>query len=149
MLKQFSHSRRGSALLIGLIITVLLSILVIGFMEKVLRVGQNAKSIEQSTQAYYLASGIVERQLQKNTELKTQPWLIEKVDTPTTRAYSGASLGVLTGSTSIPASGKGNSPFDSTKNYNLISLDRPVQIVIPKDVTWNDVIFEFRVPNTA
>lgn len=62
-MKNLQKSRKGSALLIGLIVTVFLSILVIGFMEKVLKVGQNAKAIEQSTAAYYLASGKIENKL--------------------------------------------------------------------------------------
>jgi hypothetical protein len=51
----------------------------------------------------------------------------------------------------IPLTGKGNSPYDA--DYNIISLGEPVQIVIPEGITWNNVLFEFRVPivgsNTA
>lgn len=140
------HSRKWSALIIGLIITVLLSILVIGFMEKVMRVGYNIKSIEQSTQAYYLASGIIETQLHKNNDLKTKPWNTTEINTPNLRWYFGSSLQVHSRSNTIPSTRKWNSPFDN--NYNIISVDRPVQLVIPNGINWNTVKFDFRVPNT-
>lgn len=42
-----------------------------------MRVGKNVKSIEQSTEAYYLASGQIEKQLQElGVKLKTTPWEI-------------------------------------------------------------------------
>lgn len=144
MQKFFRHSRKGSALLIGLIITTLLSILVIGFLDKVLRVGKNTKAIEQSTQAYYLATGIIENKLRANETLKKEPWKIEG-KTDAFSSYSGQRLVVNTGSTTIPKSWKGNSPFGNA-DYNLISLDKPVQIVIPDGINWNNVDFEFRIP---
>ena len=72
MKKFLQHSPKGSALLIGLVVTVLVSIIVIGFLEKVLRVGTGVKSIEQSTQAHYLA-------LNNTTELKREPWTIQEI----------------------------------------------------------------------
>lgn len=41
-------------------------------------------------------------------------------------------------------SGKGNSPYDS--DYNIIGLGQPIQLVIPDNVPWSSVYFEFRVP---
>lgn len=79
MKKFLQHSGKGSALLIGLVVTVLVSIIVIGFLEKVLRVGTGVKSIEQSTQAHYLAVGTAERALNNTTELKRQPWTIQEI----------------------------------------------------------------------
>lgn len=64
MFKKIQKSRKGSALLVGLTVTVLLSILVIGFLEKSLRLNANAKSIEHSVQAYYLATSNIETKLQ-------------------------------------------------------------------------------------
>lgn len=144
MQKFFRHSRKGSALLIGLVITTLLSILVIGFLDKVLRVGKNTKAIEQSTQAYYLATGIIEDKLRSNKDLKKRPWEIEGKENDFS-SYSGQRLVVNTGSTTIPTKWKGNSPFGNV-DYNLISLDKPVQIVIPNGINWNNVDFEFRIP---
>lgn len=47
----------------------------------------------------------------------------------------------------IPTPGKGNSPFNA--DYNIISLTEPIQLVIPEGVSWADVEFDFRVPNTT
>lgn len=41
-------------------------------------------------------------------------------------------------------SGKGNSPYNS--DYNIIGLGQPIQLVIPDNVPWSSVYFEFRVP---
>ena len=70
-------SRRGSALLIGLIMTLLISILVISFTEKVLRFAQGSQGIEQSTQAYYAATSTIESGLMNTEKLRRQPWTIQ------------------------------------------------------------------------
>jgi len=135
-------SRRGSALLIGLIMTLLIAILVISFTEKVLRFARGSHGIEQSTQAYYAATSIIETSLMNTTSLRQKPWTIagEKIGNTNT----GAELTVYTGSNTIPVAGKGNSPFDP--NYNLISISDPVQIVVPNGVNWGGTDVEFRVP---
>lgn len=124
---------------------VLLSILVTSFLEKALRVGQNSKSIEQSTQAYYYATSQIEKQLVNNTNLKKKPWEIQPITVGDESTHSGVTLSVHTGSSTIPQAGKGNSPFNP--DYNLISLDKPVQLVISDDVSnWSNVDFDFRIP---
>ena len=47
----------------------------------------------------------------------------------------------------MPKAGYGNSPY--SPDYNIISLGEPVQIVIPGEVDWDDVSFEFRVPKVS
>lgn len=141
------HSRKWSAILIGLTITVLLSLLIMGFFDVVLRAGKNVKAIEQSTQAYYLATGIAENQLRANNKLKKEPWKTEESIPTDDKAYSWSKLLVTAKSPTVPAPGLWNSPFDS--NYNLISLDKPVQIVIPDGIDWNNVKFSFRIPKAS
>lgn len=151
MQKFLRHSRKWSALLIGLIVTVFLSILVIGFLEKVLKVGQNAKAIEQSTAAYYLASGRIETKLGDLwKEIKTAPWNLPSDTKPSPLVnFSGSYLLAQTKTSTIPSAWKGNSPFDPDKKWNLMSLNDPVQIVIPRNVDWTRVKLFFRVPNIA
>lgn len=102
MMRLLRHSRRGSALLIGLMVMVLLSVLVTSFLEKALRVGQNSKSIEQSTQAYYYATSQIEKQLAGNENLKKKPWETEPITVGDSDSYSGIILTVHTGSSVIP-----------------------------------------------
>lgn len=124
---------------------VLLSVLVTSFLEKALRVGQNSKSIEQSTQAYYYATSQIEKQLAGNENLKKKPWETEPITVGDSDSYSGIILTVHTGSSVIPKEWKGNSPFNS--DYNLISLDKPVQLVIHDNIhNWSNVKFDFRIP---
>lgn len=73
---------------------------------------------------------------------KKTPWAV--MNRSQTNTLTGKILKVLTGSTIMPATGYGNSPYND--DYNLISLGQPVQIVIPNWITWTNVSFEFRVP---
>lgn len=144
MFKKIQKSRKGSALLIGLTVTVLLSILVTGFLEKSLRLGANAKSIEHSVQAYYLATSEIEKKLQDLwPDLKHHPWKI----VPTARvadSFFGAELSVMIGSRTVPVPGYGNSPFND--DYNIISLNEPVQLAIPDGINWADVKLTVKSP---
>lgn len=114
-------------------------------MEQVMRVWKNTKSIEQSTQAYYLASSAIEKQLMATDNLKKKPW--EITGTWVSTSYSGYTLTVSTGSTVIPEAGKGNSPFNP--DYNLITLDRPIQLVIQDGLNWTNIDFNFRIPDSS
>lgn len=144
MFKKIQKSRKGSALLVGLTVTVLLSILVIGFLEKSLRLNANAKSIEHSVQAYYLATSNIETKLQVTwPNLKKKPWTILSDSIPINKGFSGSYVVAHTGSNIIPAKWLGNSPFD--KDYNIISLDRPVQLAI-QNVDWNNTSLELKSP---
>lgn len=142
MKKTIKNSRKGSALVIAMIIMVLLSVLVMGFLEKVLRLGENAKSIVHSTQAYYLATSEIEKTLD-NQDLKKKPWTLG--DSTSENAFSGANLSVTAKGNIIPATGKGNSPFN--KNYNIFSLDKPLQLVVNNSVDWGNVQIEFHIPD--
>lgn len=138
------HFRRGSALLTGLIVMVVVTVLMVTFLEKMTRLGTSSQWIVQSTQAYYRATALIERSLMNTSNLRKKPWTIQPSSTNSAKTGSGTELIVFTGGTSVPAPWKGNSPFND--NYNLIGLGDPVQIVIPDGVNWGDVKFEFNVP---
>ncbi|MBC7498249.1 hypothetical protein H7170_01250 [Candidatus Gracilibacteria bacterium] len=144
-----TQSHRGSALLVGLIIVVLLTILTTSFLEKILGLGRTSGAIGNSAQAYTLATGLVEEQLMQSNMTRQAPWNIQtRVDTG---VFTGRTLSAYTGGNLIPEQGvgglvgKGNSEFD--KNWNTIALGEPVQIVIPENVSWGSVSFRFRVAN--
>ncbi len=142
-------SHRGSALLVGLIIVVLLTILTTSFLEKILGLGKTSSAIGNSAQAYTLATGIIEEQLMNPSMTRQAPWNIQtRVDTGT---FTGRTLSAYTGGNNIPEPWawwvvwKWNSEFD--KNWNIIALGEPIQIVIPENISWWSVNFRFRVAN--
>ena len=69
-------SNRGSALLVALVISILLSILAISFLEKVTRLSRTSAGIENSAGAYTLATGLIEQQLMSTQMTKKEPWKI-------------------------------------------------------------------------
>lgn len=144
-----SHSHRGSAIIVALIIVVLLSILTVTFLEKVLNLAKSSGNINSSAQSYSLATAIIEEQLMNPSMTKTAPWGIQEVSDP--HAFTGRSLVAATGGTIMPVQWiwwfpwKWNSEFDT--DWNIISMGEPIQIVIPDWITWSSVNFYFRVPN--
>lgn len=145
MRKDFLSSRQGSAILIALIVLSMITIVTTVFLEKIWSFSQSSNGIEASNRAYYFAEGVIEQQLMDPNVNKYHPWQVAGTGTTAAGTFgTGAYMTVLTGSTIIPATGNGNSPFDSS--YNLISLGEPVQLVIPNDITWSNVNLYFRVP---
>ena len=71
-----TRSHRGSALLVGLIIVVLLTILTVSFLEKVLGLGRTSGAIGNSAQAYTIATGLIEEQLMNSAMTRAEPWNI-------------------------------------------------------------------------
>ncbi len=141
---NITQSHRGSALLVGLVITILLTILTTSFLDKILNLGKTSKGIDNSAQAYSLATGLIEEQLMDVNMTKQTPWMIpEKSETTLTSTWR--SLTAYTGGNTMPMLWKWNSPFST--DWNIIWLWEPTQIVIPEGVAWASVQFFFRVPN--
>lgn len=99
-------SRRGSAILIALIVLSLLTIVTTVFLEKIWGFSKSSNGIEASNRAYYFAQGVIEQQLMDSNVNKYRPWNIEGVNTTITQYGTGARLTVYTGSSSVPASGR-------------------------------------------
>jgi hypothetical protein len=72
----FQRSQEGSALIVGLIIVVLLTIMTVSFLEKVLGLGRVSGGISNSAQAYALTTGLIEEQLMDSAMTKQAPWMI-------------------------------------------------------------------------
>ena len=137
------RNTRGSAILIALVVLIILTIMSTVFLEKLLGFAKASEGIENSNVAYYNALGIIEEALYTGWVDKYTPWMISNStfwDTTST----GKSLTALTGGNSIPLPWNGNSPYD--KNWNIISLGDPIQLVIPSTLTTNSLKFSFRIP---
>lgn len=148
MKKFFTKKHSWTALLIGLFVTLFLSIFVTSFLEKALRIGQSVKSVEQSTQAYYQATSIIETQLNKNQNLRKKPWTT--VGSTVFSGFTGSILTVTSSGSSIPLAWKWNSRYDNDGNWNIISMDRPVQLVLNQEAFNNikngNAKVHFRIP---
>lgn len=146
MKKFFTKKHSWSALLIGMIVIIFLSIFVVSFLEKALRIGQSVKSVEQSTQAYYFATSSIEKQLKENTDLRKKPWTT--TGSIVSSGFTGSILTVTSSGSSIPIIWKWNSRYDD--NWNIISMDRPIQIVFNNfnrdNFLNNNTKFYFRIP---
>ena len=138
-----TRSHQGSALIVGLIIVVLLTILTTSFLEKILSLGKTSGGIGNSAQAYTLATGLIEEQLMNPTMTRAAPWEISTLDDSHTS--TGRILVAYTGGTIMPQSWKWNSTFDT--DWNIIGIGEPVQIAIPDGIDWSNVEFYFRVPS--
>jgi hypothetical protein len=141
-------SRKGSALLISLIVLTLVTVMSTVFFEKLFRFSQASEWIENSNIAYYKALWIIESAMYGVWVDKFTPWNIQNTTTGGNYANSWAILEVTTGSSIVPAPGRGNSPYDS--DYNIISIGEPVQLVIPNGLNnWAGVLFQFRIPQIS
>lgn len=137
---------RGSALLVSLVITVLVTIMAVLFLEKILFLFRATGGMEQSAMAYVLATSQIEEQLMGDAVTKKSPWNIEEAEKGNFNFNdTGSYLTASTGGSIIPLPLKWSSPFD--ESWNIISLGEPVQIVIPQWIDWSKVNFHFRVPS--
>ncbi len=137
------RSHQGSALIVWLVIVVLLTILTTSFLEKILWLGRTTSAITNSAQSYTLTTGIIEEQLMDPGMTRQAPWNILSRSEGNSSS-TGRTLIASTGWYILPEPLKWNSSFDP--NWNTISLWDPVQIVIPNNLDWNNVVFYFRVP---
>jgi hypothetical protein len=141
---KLTRSHQWSALLVGFVVVLLLTIMTTSFLDKVLNLWKTSGGINSSAQSYTLATGIIEEQLMDNNMTKQSPWNIAE-RTEGTFTLTGRNLKAFTGWNTIPTALKGNSTFSS--DWNIISIGDPVQIVIPVGIDWSNVSFRFRVPN--
>ena len=140
---MYPLNRNWSALIVALVIMTLLTMMSTVFFEKIYRFSQRSEWIENSNIAYYKSLGIIEEALYTGWVDKYTPWNIANNSRGST-SNSGSKITVNTGGVLMPLSGKWNSPYN--KDYNIISIGQPVQIVIPQGINWSNVNFEFRVP---
>ena len=138
------YNKKWSALIIALVVLTLITMMSTVFFERVFRFSERSNGIENSNAAYYKALWMIEEALFTGAVNKYTPWNIsDNTKWGTTSTWS--KIIVWTGGTTIPIPGKWNSPYD--KNYNIIALSEPVQVVIPNNIlNWNAILFEFRVP---
>ena len=76
---------------------------------------------------------------------KYTPWNVASTSTGS-MTETGLVVTASTGGIMIPIAGKGNSIYDSARDWNIISLGQPVQIVVPQGLDWNTITLSLRVP---
>lgn len=140
---HLTQNHRWSAILISLFILIILTIMTTVFMEKLLSFAKSSEWIENSNVAYYYALGSIEESLYTGGVNKYTPWNIQNSSYGSTTS-TWRNILAITGGTTIPVIGNGNSPYD--KDWNLISRGDPIQIVIPNGIVWSNVRFQFRIP---
>lgn len=140
---MYTSHKRGSALIIALVVLTLLTMMSTVFFEKIHRFSQRSEGIENSNVAYYKALGVIEEMLYTGWVNKYTPWNMQDVAYGSS-SITGASLRASTGWLTIPLAGNGNSPYN--RDYNIIGIGEPVQIVIGNGINWNSINFEFQVP---
>ena len=145
IMKSFKNNTWGFALIIAISLLAFVTIMTVVFIEKLYPYTKLVRNIEDSNISYYYATASVEETLL--TMSWTSPWnATPKTDMGTiAKGLTGYIMEMSTGSNNIPAIWKWNSPHDA--NWNILSLGRPVQIVIPSWVVWTDVDFSFRIPD--
>lgn len=62
--------------MVALIIVILITVMAMTFLEKIIRLSKTTGGIENSAQAYTLATGLIEEQLIDPNMTKKQPWNI-------------------------------------------------------------------------
>ncbi len=76
---------------------------------------------------------------------KYTPWGVAN-SSQGSSSSTGKTIIALTGGTSIPTIGNGNSIYSTDRSWNIISLGQPVQIVVPHGLDWNSITLSLRVP---
>lgn len=136
------NNKRGSALIISIFITMIITIIGIFLLDKIMPLAKNVKWIENSNVAYYNANSWVEKAL---FDMNSSDPSLEPSWTGWT-TISWYNFSTLANVSSIPQLLEWNSEYD--KNFNKIWIWDPIQLVINSNtISWNNVIFNFKVPD--
>lgn len=136
-------SKKWSALLITLFVTIIISIIAIYLLDKIVPFSRDVKWIENGNIAYYNWYTWIEQ------SLLAMSWA-----DPALEVSSDTHMATVSGYTSqisatwsqIPRSWEWNSEY-STWDWNKIWPWKPLQLVINKYIDWTKVDFYFRVPD--
>ena len=137
------NNKRGSALIISIFITMIITIIGIFLLDKIMPLAKNVKWIENSNVAYYNANSWVEEALfnMNSSDPSLEPSWIWGTAISWYSYQTKAKVG------SIPEPNEWNSEYD--KNFNKIWIWDPVQLVINSSspIDWSNVKFSFKLPN--
>lgn len=137
------NNKRGSALIISIFITMIITIIGIFLLDKIMPLAKNVKWIENSNVAYYNANSWVEKAL---FDMSSSDPSIQTTWTGGT-AISWYNFVTKAKVDKIPQDTEWNSEYD--KNYNKIWIWDPVQLVINSSspIDWSGVKFNFKIPD--
>lgn len=139
---ELYKNKKWSALMIAIICIVIISTIMIYFLEKLLPIARNIKWIENSTVAYYNALSWIE---QSQLFMKTAPVWTESWATYITSNPQWYSFQITASGTQIPITWEWNSEYNSGRN--IIWPWQPVQLAIWEHIDWNLVNFIFKAPD--
>lgn len=148
MKSPIHHNKQASALLFAIIIVALLLFLWVFLLGKIVPASRDVKGIEQGNIAYYHAESAEEQALTYMSGSNPFSTLSDSGSVGNTS--SGSTYTIAKESSTIPASGNGNSPYD--KDWNIIAPGTPLQLRFGNSVDWNDpneFKIAFRIPKNA
>ncbi|MDD2566175.1 MAG: hypothetical protein PHZ26_02615 [Candidatus Gracilibacteria bacterium] len=139
---ELYRNKKGSALMIAIICIVIISSIMIYFLEKLLPIARNIKGIENSTVAYYNGLSGIEQSLlfMKTASVGTESGVTYNTSNP-----QGYSFQITASGTKIPIAGEGNSEYNSGRN--IIGPGQPIQLAIGSGITWSSVELKFKAPD--
>lgn len=142
---MFLH-RNASALLFSIILLGLFTVLALVFMERIVPFSQNVSGVERTNMAYYAMITAVEKTMGTIEDGK-KPWTLTPQKFGDIWAtFTGYTTSVVTGGVTIPQPWYGNSDYDPSKEWNLISQNQAVQLFIGNDISM-DATITFRIPD--
>jgi len=97
----FLRKRSASALLFSLVLLGIFTVLSVVFIERLYPFSQNVAGIERANMAYYAMTTAIEGTM--NTSSGRVPWIIQPQSTPSTQIFTGYTVQVMTGGTTLPA----------------------------------------------
>lgn len=139
---ELYRNKKWSALMIAIICIVIISSIMIYFLEKLLPIARNIKWIENSTVAYYNGLSWIEQSLlfMKTASVWTESWVTYNTSNPQWYSFQITASG-----TKIPIAWEWNSEYNSGRN--IIWPGQPIQLAIWSWITWSSVELKFKAPD--
>ncbi len=137
------YSRRGGALLVTMVLTLLSIVAVLYLVDAILPSVRLVRGIENANLAYYEARTGIELAL---AEMSRDDPDYENTASSGSTLASGVEYEIDAAATTIPSPGRGNSEYSS--DWNKIGKHDPLELRIDSaTIDWMGVEFDFRVPD--
>ncbi len=135
------YSKRWSALLIGIFVTTIISVIAIYLLEKIVPFSRDIKGIENGNVSYYRANTAL------NEALLTMSGSDPSIQGSSGTMATGNVYQITANGNTLPRSGLGNSEYD--KDWAILAPGKPIQLVLnsASSLDWSLTNFKFRVPD--
>ncbi|MDD5769527.1 MAG: hypothetical protein PHE25_01035 [Candidatus Gracilibacteria bacterium] len=140
-------NKSGFSIIIGMGLVILMTLSAYLILSYIIPFSQNTKGIENSSNAYYLSYGGIEKALYFIGKERTPADMTTETGSNMPNTLTGISYETFSSGSSIPKPGEGNSEYD--KDYNTISITEGLQLEVGNNMipNWSGVNFIFKVPN--